>query len=319
MSIVIPSYNTKDILIKCVRSIEKHSSVSPIELIIIDDCSEDGSFEAVKTEFPEAMVERNETNIGFVRTVNRGLRKSNGDYILILNSDTLFTEDSLTKMIDFMKKNPACGVAGCKICYPDGQIQYTCARGRVSPITHIFEQLYLSNLFPRSPLFGKELLSFWDHADSREVDVLSGTFLMLRRECLEDIGLLDERFEAFCEDIDICYRAKMAGWQVMYFAGTQVTHFSGQSFAFSPQSFITNYRSRYSFFQKYYPAFPEMLLKIVSMLGLMARIVVLIYLMVFCNHYRTNIIARKKLRGFIAALKWHAGLDRQRGSVKSFV
>jgi GT2 family glycosyltransferase len=310
LSIVIPSYNTKDILINCIRSIEKNSFNKPLEIIVIDDCSVDGSVEAVKMLFPNVIIDRNVTNTGFVRTANKGIRISTGHYVLVLNSDTLLTDDTLTKMIDFMKRNPECGIGGCKICYPEGNIQYECARGRVTPQTHIFEQLGLASLFPQSSLFGKELLSFWDHADSRAVDILSGAFMMFRRECLDEIGLFDEAFGSFFEDVDICYRAKMAGWQVLYFADTQITHLSGQSFALSEQSLITTYISRYIFFRKYYPAFPADVLKLFSLLGLTIRLVFQLCLIVFNKFCRNDIITKKKIRAFIAALKWHVGLRK---------
>ena len=305
VSIVIPSYNTKSLLYDCLNSIVNNSKEIP-EIIVIDDCSNDGSYEDVKRDFNFLIIDKNSNNLGFVRTVNKGISLSSGKFILVLNSDTIFIEDSITKMTEFMLKHENCGIAGCKIIDSKKNIQYTCARRRTTFFSNLWEQLYLSNLFPKNRIFGSELMSYWDHNECRDVDAISGAFMMIRRECLDQIGYFDEIFNSHYEDIDLCYRAKKAGWHVLYNADTTIIHLSGQSFGISPRSRIINFQSKYAFFKKYYPSIPSSLLKIISIGSLLGKIALLLTITIISKITKNNNdIHLKKLESYVKALRWH--------------
>ena len=309
VSVVIPSYNTKKLLYDCLNSIVNNSKEIP-EIIVIDDCSTDGSYEDIKRDFDFIIIDKNSNNLGFVRTVNRGISLSSGELVLILNSDTIFIEDTITIMTEYMLKNENCGIAGCKIIDSENNIQYTCARGRTTFLSNIWEQSYLSNLFPKSRIFGSEYMSYWDHNECRDVDAISGAFMMIRRECLDQIGYFDEIFNSHYEDIDLCYRAKEAGWRVVYNPDTTIVHLSGQSFGIGARSRIIYFQSKYLFFKKYYPSIPQSLLKIISIGSLLGKISLLSAMAIMSKITKSNNgIHIEKLKSYAKTIQWHFNLS----------
>jgi O-antigen biosynthesis protein len=229
ISIIIVNYNVKEFLQNLLHSIGKSSNKITREIIIVDNASNDGSVDFIREKFPEVILIANEKNLGFSKANNIGLHKATGKYILLLNPDTLVSEDTFEKMIDFFEKNPKVGLAGCRILNPDGTLQLACRRSFPGPWTSFCKVIGLSNLFPHSRLFAKYNLTYLDPDQSYEVDAISGSFMMFRRELFDKIGGLDEKFFMYGEDLDFCYRAQNSGYKVFYVHNTQIIHYKGES------------------------------------------------------------------------------------------
>ena len=194
----------------------------------------------------------NADNLGFAAAVNQGIRASSGKYILLLNPDTVLSPDTLQVMWDFME-NGECGVAGCRVLNPDGTLQLACRRNIPTPMDALYRFTGLSKLFPNSPRFSRYNLTYLPEDQLTVVDAVSGAFLMIRRDVVEQIGLLDERFFMYGEDLDWCFRAKKAGYSVFYVPDTSITHYHGQSSRQRPvKSTIDFHVSMLLFYNKHY-------------------------------------------------------------------
>jgi GT2 family glycosyltransferase/lipopolysaccharide/colanic/teichoic acid biosynthesis glycosyltransferase len=196
---------------------------------VVDNASDDGSVEMVRSKFPAVRVIANKENLGFARANNIGLREASGEYFLLLNPDTILQEDTFRVMLGFMKEQSDAGLAGCKVLNPDGSFQLSCRRGFPTPWVSFAKVFGLSALFPRSKLFGRYNLTYLDPDDTYAVDAISGSFMMLTREAYEEVGGLDEAFFMYGEDLDYCYRIKKSGYKVYYVHSTQIVHFKGES------------------------------------------------------------------------------------------
>ncbi|MFA3784123.1 glycosyltransferase [Melioribacteraceae bacterium 4301-Me] len=229
LSIIIVNYNVKEFLLNLLDSIKKASVNLSIEIIIVDNASDDGSVELVKEKFPEVDFIVNKKNIGFGAANNLALAKARGKYFLLINPDTIVKEDTLYKMLIFFENNPQAGIAGCKVLNPDGSLQLACRRGFPGPWTSFTKVMGLSKLFPKSKLFARYNLTYLDENQTYEVDAISGAFMMMRREVYEKIGGFDTQFFMYGEDLDLCYRAQSAGFKVYYVHSTEIIHYKGES------------------------------------------------------------------------------------------
>lgn len=229
LSIIIVNWNVKDLLYKCLKSIFETSDDLNFEIIIVDNSSSDGSVEMIKEKFPSAILIENKKNLGFGAANNQGIRISKGEYILILNPDTVIFPNSPQKMIAFLDQNPDAGAVGPKILNPDGSIQFECARNFPTPLTDFFGLSTLYRRFPKSRIFGRYLMSYWDHNDQRRVDLLSGACMMIRKKVFDEVGLFDEKFFMFAEEPDLFLRIKKQRWTVYFLPSAQIVHFWGKS------------------------------------------------------------------------------------------
>ena len=246
LSIVIVSYNVKGFLEQALRALIHAAEGIEAEILVVDNASFDGSPEMVESLFPQVHLMRSE-NVGFAGGNNLALRQCKGRYVLLINPDTLVQADTLRVMMRFLEEHPAAGAAGCKLLNPDGTLQLACRRGFPTPMAALSKMVGLAALFPRSPVFGAYNLTYLRPEQTHEVDALSGSFMMVRREVLDAVGLLDERFFMNGEDLDWCYRIKKAGWRIYYVPDTQVIHFGGQS-----QKLVSRYRERLWFYRAMY-------------------------------------------------------------------
>ena len=227
LSIIIVNYNVKFFLEQCINSIKTGSKGLKIEIIIVDNNSTDGSVNMIKNEFPKCIVIENKKNVGFSKANNQGIRKSKGKYVLLLNPDTIIEEDTLSKCISFMEKNSEAGSLGVKMIDGNGKFLPESKRSFPSPMVAFYKIFGLSTIFPKSKKFGTYHLKFLDEEEIHEVDVLSGAFLFIRKEVLNKIGLLDEDFFMYGEDIDISYRIQKSGFKNYYFPKTKIIHYKG--------------------------------------------------------------------------------------------
>ena len=229
LSIIIVNYNVKEFLQNLLHSISKSSNQIKREIIVVDNASNDGSVEFIKDNFHEVNLIVNKFNLGFSKANNIGMKQAKGKYILLINPDTLVSEDTFEKMIGFFETHSLVGLAGCKILNPDGTLQLACRRSFPGPWTSFCKVTGLSNLFPKSRLFAKYNLTYLDPEQTYEVDAISGSFMMFRKEVYERIGGLDENFFMYGEDLDFCYRVQKSGFKVFYVHSTQIIHYKGES------------------------------------------------------------------------------------------
>ncbi len=229
LSIIIVNYNVKEFIQNLLHSIAKAARNIQYETIIVDNASNDGSVEFLKEKYPEVKLIANKENLGFSKANNLGLKIAKGKYFLLLNPDTLLREDTLQKMIEFFKTVPDAGMAGCKILNPDGSLQLACRRSFPGPWTSFCKVTGLSTLFPKSKIFARYNLTYLDENQTYEVDAISGSFMMLKKEVFDNIGGLDEDFFMYGEDLDLCYRVQKSGYKVYYVHSTQIIHYKGES------------------------------------------------------------------------------------------
>jgi len=229
LSIIIVNYNVKEFLQNLLVSIQRSIKGISTEIIVVDNASDDGSVEIIREKFPHIKLIANQKNVGFGAANNQGLAVASGEYILLLNPDTIVQEDTFHKLIEFFRNEPNAGLVGCKILNSDGTLQLACRRGFPGPWTSFCKVTGLSKLFPNSRIFAKYNLTYLDENDTYEVDAISGAFMMMRKELYEKIGGFDSQFFMYGEDLDLCYRAQTAGFRNYYFHDTQIIHYKGES------------------------------------------------------------------------------------------
>ena len=229
LSVVIVNYNVRQFLENALQSIRKASEGLQTEVFVVDNASTDGSVEMVREKFPAVTLIENRENAGFARANNQALARARGGFLLLINPDTVVQEDTFRVMLDFFRRRPDAGLAGCRILNPDGSFQLPCRRSFPTPWVAFTKVFGLSTLFPRTRLFGRYNLTYLSPDETYPVDAVSGSFMMLRREVYEKAGGLDETFFMYGEDLDWCYRVRQAGWKVYYVHATQIIHFKGES------------------------------------------------------------------------------------------
>ena len=228
LSVIIVNWNTKDLLSQCIESIKTHTERTSYEIIVVDNFSSDGSPEMVEKNFPDVFLIKNKKNRGFGRANNQGLAKAQGKYILFINSDVVVEENCLDEMLDFMEKNPDVGASSCKLTFPDGTLQHSC-RKFPSLKTFFLMLLGVRYFFPNMKIFRYYLMLDWDHSNIKEVDQIMGSFMLIRRDVLDQIGSFDERYWMYFEEVDLCLRMKKAGWKIVHYPYVSAVHFLSKS------------------------------------------------------------------------------------------
>ncbi len=229
LSIVIVNYNVQYFLQQCLQSVFRSGQGLNMEVFVVDNHSVDGSVEMVKEKFPGVKLIANRENLGFSKANNQAIRQAKGKYILLLNPDTVVEDDTLPKVVAFMDDHPDAGALGLKMLDGQGRFLPESKRGLPTPGVAFSKIFGLSALFPKSKTFGKYHLGFLDKEKTHQVEVLSGAFMLLRKEALEKTGLLDEAFFMYGEDIDLSHRIVKAGYRNYYYPGTRIIHYKGES------------------------------------------------------------------------------------------
>ncbi len=271
LSIIIVNYNVKHHLRECLQSIYRSTKGVSFEITVVDNNSTDGSVDTVKSEFPGVKLIENWQNLGFAKATNQVLREYEGKYVLLLNPDTVVLPNALDKMVEFMDENPRTGALGCRLLYPDGSLQPSC-RSFPTLITAFFENTGLEKLFLRNRIIGRHRIGHWDYNDIREVDQPMGSALMVRRETITQVGLMDEQFYIYYEDVDWCFRIKKRGWKIYFIPRAEIIHYGGQSaWPNMPKMRIQGYKSRHKFFRKHHGILSEWIVKQMDLLGLILK------------------------------------------------
>ncbi len=229
LSIIIVNWKVKDLLEKCLKSIFEQTKNISFEVFVVDNASGDGSVEMVREKFPQVDLTSSAENLGFAKGNNLAIKKAAGKYILLLNPDTEILDNAFEKMVRFMDVHPECGIAGCKLLNSDLSLQPS-VRAFPDLASQVFILLKIHHLLPHSKTMYKYLVQDFDYERLEEADQVMGAFMMIRREVFDKIGLMDENFWLWFEEVDFCKRAKDAGWKILYTPEAKIIHLYGQSF-----------------------------------------------------------------------------------------
>jgi O-antigen biosynthesis protein len=229
LSVVIVNYNVKHFLEQCLHSVEKALQNLEGEVFVVDNNSVDGSNGMVVHKFPWVKLIANKQNLGFSKANNQAIRQATGEYILLLNPDTVVEEDTFEKIVAFMDEHPEAGGLGVKMIDGRGNFLPESKRGLPTPWVAFYKIFGISALFPQSRRFGKYHVSYLNENETHEVDVLAGAFMLMRKAALDKVGLLDEDYFMYGEDIDLSYRITLGGYKNFYYPGTTIIHYKGES------------------------------------------------------------------------------------------
>jgi GT2 family glycosyltransferase len=263
LAIVIVNYHTKDLLRACLASLRDGAARSNPQIWVVDNASRDGSAAMVQAEFPAVHLVVNDQNRGFAYANNIAIRQildetasaSQPAYLLILNPDTVTPPGSLDALVDYLEQHPSVGACGPRLLLPDGTLDVACRRSFPTPEVSLYRMLGLSKLFPHSPRFGRYNMTYLDERVETEVDSVVGACMLVRSAVVREVGLLDETYFMYGEDLDWAFRIKQYGWQIMYVAGVIVHHHKRAASSQRPFASIRAfYDAMRIFYRKYYAA-----------------------------------------------------------------
>lgn len=287
LSIIIASFNTKNLTVQCIKSIQEKTKNLSFEIIVVDNGSTDGSVEALK-KLKDITLIINKENLGFAKANNQGILKASGKYILLLNSDTHLIEDSLSQMVNFMDNNEKVGISTCQLLNSDKSIQET--GGSFPNLLRVFLwSTFLDDVPGVSSIFG----SFHPHTPTsigkssyfnkqQKQDWVKGAFMLVRKQVMDKVGGLDEKIFMYAEDVEFCYRVKKLGWEVLYTPITKIVHIGGAS-GITENTLLKEYEGLIYFYKKHKGSFQTLILRMLIKLGAFLRLIMF------------NILGRKEM------------------------
>lgn len=281
LSVIIVNWNTKKLLKNCLDSFYKETKRFTFEIFVVDNSSSDGSAEMVENRFPEVILIKNKENVGFAKANNQAIQLAKGRFILFLNPDTVILNNAISKMLGFIREKKEIGAVGPKLLNTDGSVQYECARNFPSLLAAFSSFFLLERYFPKSRLFGKRNLGWWNHEDGRAIPCLSGACVIVRKEIIEKIGLFDEQIPMFLDDVDLCYRIKKSDYNNYYLSSAEVIHVTGQSRKKAKNHKLLEVMYVQAcdyFFQKHYKKSYFYLHKIITLFGSLFRMILISFL-----------------------------------------
>lgn len=309
VSIIILSWNTRQMLGQCIESIYKSINNITYEIIVVDNASSDGSTEFIEKKFPQVRLIKNKENLGFAKANNIGIRVSICRYVSLINSDVIVQDGCIEKLVEFMDKNPSAGLAGPRILNPNGSLQVSC-RHFPSLWNNLCQVLGFNKLFPKSVFFSEPFMKYWSHDETRKIDALSGCFWMVRREALDEVGLLDEDFFFYGEDIDWCRRFHNAGWNVVFYPGAEAIHYHGASSSNAPVRFyIEMQKADLQYWRKHHGRLSQSAYWMIILLRQSVRLPVYVLIYIFRPGARSNAIFN--LKRALTCIRWLLGLYKQ--------
>lgn len=248
LSVIIVNWNTGELIRRCVESLFADLPDTGAEVFIVDSASTDGSTQELQAQFPQAVYIYSSQNIGFGPANNLALRQASGEWVLLLNPDTLVHPGAIRALLSFMEQHPHAGAAAARLLNPDGSLQYSCSPEPTlgSEFLRLF---HLGGVRPD----GYYAMEAWDQTQARPVDVILGACMLLRKAALDQVGHFDERFFMYNEETDLCRRIRQAGWSIYWVPQAQVTHYGGQSTRqMAAEMFVQLYRAKVAYFRKYH-------------------------------------------------------------------
>jgi len=302
VSIVIVNWNGRDYLMQCLASLFAEKCPYPLEVIVVDNASSDGSVETVARNYPRVQLIRNTTNLGFARANNIGISMATGKYIGLINSDVKVLPDCLNQLTRYQEEHPDVAMVGPRVIGGDGTLQRSC-RGFPTVWNMFCRALALDSMFPGSRCVTGYSLRHWPQNDCRNVDILSGCFWLVRRKALDEVGLLDQSFFMYGEDMDWCRRFWNRGWKLVFVPAAEAIHYGGASSANAPVRFyIERHRADLQYWRKHHSSFAVTCYFGLTCLHLLLRLAG--YSVAFLFHRSVREICRYKMKRSVAALKW---------------
>jgi GT2 family glycosyltransferase len=247
ISCCIVSFNTCDLLRDCLNAIYQFPPSCPFEIIVVDNSSNDGTQEMLRESYPEVHFVENERNEGYTGPMNTAMKLGRGKYLVQLNPDTLVRPDTFDPLVCFLEEHAEAGICTPKVLNRDGSLQKQCRRSAGRPWDAFTYFSGLAKRYPDNPRYAGYLMTYLEENEVNEVEAVSGSCMMIRREVIDQIGYLDERFFAYQEDADFCFRARLAGWKIFYVPAAQIIHFGGQG-----GSKVEIYQSIYHWHRSYF-------------------------------------------------------------------
>lgn len=269
LSIVIVNWNTGELLSQCLDSIYMDpAQMETFEVWVVDNASTDGSAQAAVGKYPETKLIQNRLNPGFAAANNQAIRQAQGEYLLLLNPDTILYPGAVRIMLDFLRLNPTVGAVGPRLLNPDQTLQFSCSPEPT--LSREFKRLFhLGGVRPD----GYYAMDTWDDTKPRPVDVLLGACILVRRQALEKVGLFEEAYFMYSEEVDLCRRLRQKGWELYWTPAAQVIHFGGQSTRqAAAEMFLQLYKSKIAYFRKHYGASAVWLYKLILLSASLPRL-----------------------------------------------
>lgn len=229
MTVVIVNHNTVEDLRRCLASLRESEHTCSFEIHVVDNASTDGSGQMVREEFPDVRLRINDRNVGFAKGNNPVIEASRSEFVLLLNPDTIVFDHALDPVVEFLRRSPDVGMATCRLVQEDGSLDLACRRTFPNAFDGLCRALGLAELFPKSPTFARYNMSYLDEDALAEVDAINGAFMMVRRTAIEEVGLLDEDYYMYMEDLQWCYAFREHGWKIYYVPESTIIHFKGRS------------------------------------------------------------------------------------------
>ncbi len=275
VSAIVVNRDTKDMLAGCLESLRGQDYTGGLKVWVVDNNSRDGSREMTLHDFNEVNLIQNLKNVGYARACNQGIRSSGGEYVLVLNSDTELSADTVSTVVDFFEGHPEAGAVGVRLLNADGSLQMSCREfpNMREAVAHGFIGLFR----PDNPTTRKYRKTDWDHGEVSQVDWVSGAFLAFRRKSLEEVGGFDEKYFMYVEDVDLCRRLWDSGWKVYYLSGGEVVHHVAQSSSLrSNRMIIAHHRSMFRYYRKHNSGRAKAVVTPVVFLGVSARAILVL-------------------------------------------
>ncbi len=310
VSVIIVSWNTKEILRNCLRSVYEQVGGIRFEVFVVDNASSDGSAQMVEDEYPQVRLIRNAENRGFAAANNQAITLATGRYLLVLNPDTIVLDGAIAKTVAFADEHPEAGVIGCKILGSDRTLQRSCFMYH-SLLNLLILTSGLHRVFPGSCFFGRERMTWWDYRSVREVQALTGCFMLVRREAISQVGLMDERFFMYAEEMDWCWRMRSNGWKVLYFPHAEIVHLGGSSAALRWEDMLIEQRkSLLLFIEKRQGGVAKWFANVLLLLGTIIR---LCYWSCSLPLHSRNVASKlkKRIKLGLSTVKFHLGFAKK--------
>ena len=286
LSVVILTYNTRELALNCIDSVIKASEGLDVEIIATDNGSTDGTLEAIRDRFPNVIIVENKENLGFSGGNNRGIAVGTGRYILVLNPDTVVHKDALKLTMEYAEAHPECGMVGCRVLHPNGTVQKSWF-AEWSLFQAAWEALGLQVVMPLSRIDGKLKFSGKAPGQAVPVDRILGCFMWMSRKVIETVGMFDERFFLYCEEEDMCRRIRDHGLEVHYFPGAEIVHLGGQTtYNISDFSRIQTNISKVLWMKKYRGPASVLAFRLIWSMALILRVIFRAPLALGSRYYR---------------------------------
>ncbi len=312
LSIIIVNWNVKDILKTCLKSIYEEDTTISLEVFVVDNASSDSSAEMVLVDFPQVKLIMNKKNFGFAKANNQAIQKSNGRYVLLLNPDVIVFPDTFSKMVSFMDTHFDVGVSGCKILKPDGNFQVSARDHFPSLLSEFTYSSFFRGGHPLGRIVSRHFFSYWEHDYTREVSCVIGTCLMVRREAIDQVGLLDEEFYIYVEDTDWCYRMKQAGWKINFISDAKIIHYGGQSTKQSSSIGTQHFENTYKYFKKHHGVLYAKCYKALIPINIFLRMMIRLLQYAITNK-NSRAAVEQRIGGSLRLFKWSMAFLRKNG------